>query len=254
MRCHGLPHLAYCDALAVEVGQLTDVVRGADPDAPVPTCGAWTMSDLMRHTGQIHRWAASMVRDLSHTRLAQRERLFPGPSPAQLPEWIREGGEETVGALRSAEPDATMWAWGADKHARFWARRMLHETTMHRFDAELAVGICPKPEPDVAVDGVDEFLENLLCAAYFAPGVRRLRGAGEQIVLAATDVDVSWTIQLARDGFTWRHGPDGGTVRVDGSAADLYLFAWGRVRPGDPQLHITGDRALVDHWVANSAL
>jgi hypothetical protein len=25
-----------------------------------------------------------------------------------------------------------MWAWGPDKHARFWSRRMLHETAVHR--------------------------------------------------------------------------------------------------------------------------
>ena len=30
-----------------------------------------------------------------------------------------------------------MWAWGPDKHARFWPRRLLHETAVHRGDAYL---------------------------------------------------------------------------------------------------------------------
>jgi uncharacterized protein (TIGR03083 family) len=131
---------------------------------------------------------------------------------------------------------------------------MLHETTMHRFDAELALGASAKPESDVAVDGVDEFLENLPCAAYFAPGVRRLRGAGERMLLQTTDSGVSWTIEMTPEGFTWSHEADAATAELEGSAADLYLFTWGRVRPDDPSLRIAGRRALIDHWVANTAL
>lgn len=251
-----MPHLATCDALAVEVGVLAGVVRAADPQTPVTTCEPWVLADLLGHLGQIHRWAWSMVRDLAHSRLAGREKLFPPPEPDGLAAWLVSGGEELVATLRAADPDAPMWAWGADKHARFWSRRMLHETTLHRADAELALGATPKIDADLAVDGVDEFLDNLPCASYFAPGVRRLRGRGELLSWRATDADVAWLIELDRDGFSWRHTDDAVSpaVRVTGDAVDLYLFAWGRVRAGEARLAVEGDRHLLDHWVVNSAL
>ena len=101
---------------------------------------------------------------------------------------------------------------------------------------------------------MDEFLGNLPCASYFAPGVRRLRGVGS-LAWLAPDVDVAWLVELTPDGFTWRHDRGAApSVTVVGGAADLYLLAWGRVRADDARLSVSGDRDLLDHWVANSAL
>ncbi len=58
---------------------------------------------------------------------------------------------------------------------------MLHETTMYRCDGQLALGAPPTIEPAVAVDGIDEFLDNLPYAVTFAPGVRNLRGDGQRL-------------------------------------------------------------------------
>jgi hypothetical protein len=76
--------------------------------------------------------------------------------------------------------------WAA-AHARCWSRRMVHETALHRVDAELALGVEPRIHLAVAVDGVGEFLENL-------PRSGSLRGNGEQLRPAATDQPVHWTI------------------------------------------------------------
>ncbi|SCK59943.1 TIGR03083 family protein [Streptomyces sp. SceaMP-e96] len=72
-------------------------------------------------------------------------------------------------AFAATDPDAPMWAWGVDQHARFWMRRMLFETLVHRTDAERAVGRRPVIDPALATDGVDEFLANLPFATSFAP-------------------------------------------------------------------------------------
>lgn len=257
MRCHRLPHLVYCDALVVETDQLVAMIRKSDLSAPVPTCPPWSVADLLGHLGQIHRWASTMVSQLAHARLAGRDRLWP--PPAELPDWIDAGGAGLIAALRAVDPDAPMWAWGADRYARFWSRRMLHETRLHRADVELALGQTPLIDPDVAMDGLDEFFDNLPCAAYFAPGVRRLRGAGERVAWHAVDQGVDWVTTLHPDGFTWSHeddeeltGPP--TVSVRGDAADLYLFAWRRMPADDPRLMIEGDRALLDYWIENTAL
>src|SRR4051812_11569501 len=35
----------------------------SDLDADVPPCPQWTVRDVVVHTGGVHRWAASIVRD-----------------------------------------------------------------------------------------------------------------------------------------------------------------------------------------------
>lgn len=80
-----------------------------------------------------------------------------------------------------------MWAWGEDQHARFWARRMLFETLVHRVDAERAVGGESGIAPALAADGVDEFLVNLPYAGIFAPAVSKLNGSGETLAFQCTD-------------------------------------------------------------------
>src|SRR5439155_11719350 len=128
------------------------------------------------------------------------------------------------GALRAADPDAPMWAWGADQHVRFWSRRMLHETTIHRADAEFAVARDPRVDIEVAVDGVEELLENLRGAAYFRPNVAELRGDGQTLHFGCTDTHVDWAVTLSPEGFTWRRGDGAADVSVRGDAADLLLL------------------------------
>ena len=42
----------------------------------------------------------------------------------------------------------------------FWARRMVHETMVHRVDAASAVGVEPELDPALAQDAIDELLAN----------------------------------------------------------------------------------------------
>jgi hypothetical protein len=131
---------------------------------------------------------------------------------------------------------------------------MVHETGVHHCDALLAVGAEPVVPVTVAVDGVSEFLANLRSAGRWAEGVRSLRGSGERLHLAATDAAAEWVITLEPEGFGFvEAGPgNGAEVRVEGAAVDLYLAIWGR-RPAS-RLAVTGDAALLDRWLANSAI
>jgi len=251
-----MDHLAYCDLLGPEIARFVELTSGADPATPVPTCPEWTLADLVAHTGRVHRWAGYMVSQLSTRRARGSEYDHALPDDRRAyPEWLAAGAEPLVKTLRAADPAAPMWAWGADQHVRFWSRRMVHETTVHRADAEFALGRTPEVEPAVAVDGVDEFLENLPDAAAFAPGVADLRGNGETIHLHATDVDGEWVIRLDPDSFGWDHGHGKGDVAVRGTAADLLLFAYGRRRASDAdRFEVFGDRDLLDRWVRSSAI
>ncbi|MDQ3939863.1 MAG: maleylpyruvate isomerase family mycothiol-dependent enzyme, partial [Actinomycetota bacterium] len=170
------------------------------------------------------------------------------------PGWLQDGFGKLISTLSSADPAAEVWTWGSDKHVRFWARRMLHETTVHRADLELAAGEAPELDAAASVDGIDEFLDNLPHAAYFAPNVENLRGSGEVLAMRASDHDVGWTIRLTTDGFVWQHDRDDADVDIAGRAADLLLFVYGRKDATADGLDVTGDEKLLERWTSNSSI
>jgi uncharacterized protein (TIGR03083 family) len=199
------------------------------------------------------------VRDLATERLDTRTLDLGLPDDASAyADWLAAGAEPLASAFGAADPDAPMWAWGADQHARFWFRRMLHETTVHRADVEIANGRRPKIGADVAADGVDELLENLPTARYFRPRVEELRGEGESIALRTTDSGDAWVIRLAADGFLWERVGVGDAIEAGVSVAApanaLILLAYGRAAAGDSEYEIVGDAKLLARWLECSAL
>jgi uncharacterized protein (TIGR03083 family) len=253
--CHRRELAWYCGAFAAEAGRFADVVDGFDLGAAVPTCPDWTVAELVRHLGGIHRWAGQMVRDRAQTRLSREDlERDPPANGAYDAAWIRSGARRVLPWFEAADPDVAMWAWGADKHARFWPRRMLHETTVHRTDAEAARGVESPIEPGIAVDGVDEFLDNLPHAEYFAPAVAELKGTGT-IRWVATDAGERWRITLSDGGFDWDHEDGPADVTVSGTAADMMLLAYGRRSADDrDRFTVEGDGDLLAWWLARSSI
>jgi uncharacterized protein (TIGR03083 family) len=252
--CHRWEHQAYCDAVESEIARFVDVAREADPAARVPTCPDWDAAALFDHIGTVHRWAERHVDVLPSERIPSATmNITPPEDPAGFPDWIAEGGARLVSTLRRSDPAAGVWGWGSDHSVLFWSRRQLHETAVHRADAEFALGRSPVIDAAIGVDGVDEFLDNLPFAVYFAPSVKDLRGNGEQIALRSNEA--AWLITLGPDGFTWTHGEVNAGVTVKADAGDLLLFTYGRRKPDDTaHLTIEGDRALLDRWIENSSI
>jgi uncharacterized protein (TIGR03083 family) len=249
--------VAYCDAVAAEAARFVEAVRDLDLAARVPTCPDWSVKDLMEHMGTVHRWCAGMVSVLAPARMPSAEMELGMPwDPGELPDWISTGGAYVVETLRdSPDPDAPMWGWGSDKHVRFWSRRMLHETAVHRADAEFAAGLEPSIEPGVAVDGIDEFLDNLPHARRFAPHVADLHGSGQRLLFRAIDASAAWTVTLEEGRFAWDHSGDGAEVTVEGAASDLVLFIYGRYKPDDStRFKVSGDRDLLEFWRERSSI
>ncbi|MHB8621476.1 MAG: maleylpyruvate isomerase family mycothiol-dependent enzyme [Chloroflexota bacterium] len=255
----GWDYARHIDAAGAEIARFAEVVRGVDLAVGVPTCPGWTLAKLIKHAGSIHRWAERMVRERTAERIDPRQVDLGLPAAtAGYPDWLAAGAPPLLATLRTVDPETPMWAWGADQHARFWARRMLHETTIHRADAELALGRAPSIDPAVAVDGIDELLDNLPGAAYFAPRVAELRGSGESLHFHCTDGNLGaageWTIRLGADGFTWTHEHGKAAVAVRASAGELELLLYGRLRADDPRFQRFGDEAPLSRWLENSAL
>lgn len=244
-------------AVAAETARFAAVVKGADLATPVPGCPGWTLADLVKHAGSVQRWFSVLL----HQRVQQppRSRDVDLRLPAEqdgYPDWLAASATVAAEAFAATGPDVPMWAWGADQHARFWARRMLFETLLHRTDAESALGLKPVIDRALAVDGIDEFLVNLPSAVFFAPKVAELRGSGETIRFSATDGagDGDWLVRLRPDGFGLETaaGPQA-DVTVRGTAADLLLFLYGRLRADAEVLTVDGDQDLITRWAANSA-
>ncbi|HKA03563.1 MAG TPA: maleylpyruvate isomerase family mycothiol-dependent enzyme, partial [Acidimicrobiales bacterium] len=197
-------HSEHCAALAAELDLLVATVAHADPAAGVPTCPGWTVADLARHVGGVHRWAAHHVRTRSLVRVPSSEvELHEPADDAGLAGWLADGGTQLLDALGQADGDDAVWMWGADRHVRGWSRRMLHETTIHRVDVQRAAGGAPEVDACVAVDGIDEILANLPHAAYFAPHLDDLRGDGETVCLEPTDRPTGWLVRLWPQGYYW---------------------------------------------------
>ena len=258
--CHTRDHLEYCALAADEIERFAGLVDNADPAAPVPTCPDWTAQALIEHTGSVHRWAAHMVANRSPQRVSPKTiDLATPPTPEGLGGWVREGGAILIDACKNADPDDEMWAWGADQHVRFWPRRMLHETTVHRADAEIASGSQPQIDRATAADGIEELLDNLPSAGYFRPRVAELRGDGESIALRSTDSGESWLIRLLPDEFRWeRQAPDAevdvATVGVAAGTADLMLLLYARRPIDDDRFAVVGDDRVLTRWLECSAL
>lgn len=249
-------------AVAAQTARFVDAVKGADLTTPVPSCPGWTLADLVQHAGSVQRWFSVLLRQRLQERPTSRDvelRLPAGPEG--LADWLAASADEAADAFAATPADLPMWAWGADQHARFWARRMLFETLVHRVDAEVALGVPSAIDTALAVDGVDEFLVNLPFAAFFAPGTANLRGDDKAIRFSCTDADHDWLVRLRPDGFGLdgsglddsgaTDAPADATVR--GSAADLLLLAYGRLDRADQRFEVQGDEELLALWFANSA-
>ena len=244
----------YCERISTAAGALgREPVT--DPGLGVSSCPGWSAADLIQHTGMVHRWAERIIR----TRAT--ERLDQGSVDATLPgdvtgygDWLTDGADAFTRTMRTAGADAACWAWGADQHVRWWARRGTHETILHYADLALALGRQPDLDPGESADGIDEFLANLPYARRPKVTMAELPAGGETLHLHATDFDGEWMIRLAPGGMTWERGHGKGDVAVRGDVADLLLFSYGRYSCDDPRLEIFGHRDLLASWQAKTAL
>ncbi len=254
--CHRLADNAYLEPLVAEAEKFAATIEGSNPATAVLTCPGWDIAYLTEHIGRLYRWAEAHIRLKSATRIPTREIELDKPRDwTGAPGWLRASLEILTNTAESADLDQETWAWGRDKRAAFWPRRMLFETIVHRADAELTLGGAPEVSPAIAVDGIDEYLDNLPLAAYFAPRVEELKGQGETLAWTASDEGTGWTIRLGPDGFSWSHDPvETPDATVQATASDLLLFAYGRRKLDRDALGTTGDREIVELWVANSSI
>lgn len=218
-----------------------------DPGAPVPAAPGWDTTELLRHVGLIHTRTSVILRTGTMERPSRRNGMLPEPPATGILDWYQETLAELVTDLRNlGDPDRPVYAFSpAHRRAGFWPRRMAHETTVHRVDAQQAVGLSVGPiEPTFAADGIDELL------TVFVPtlGAGRSPGDGRSVHLHTTDATGDaggeWLIRFDRDDVVVEAVHAKGDAAVRGPAAELLLWLWGR-RPLDG-LEVIGDRTAAE--------
>jgi uncharacterized protein (TIGR03083 family) len=240
---------AHIAAVRDEGVRMADAVARADPDAPVPTCPEWTVRDLARHTGGVHRWATGFVRGRTEPLSADLPEVVGAwPPDTELATWLAAGCTDLVAALTAAPDGLQCWTFlPAPSPRAMWARRQAHETAIHRVDAELAAGLPLSPwSPAFAADGIDELL------SLFVP--RRSTGLRADpavtLVVRCADVHTAWALHLGGHGVTTTPSTtadeDGADCTVAGRAGDLFLALWNRA--GAEDLRVTGDRAVLGQF------
>jgi len=243
-----------CSQITSDTRALASLVDGADYAAQVPTCPEWTLRQLTTHVGRAHRWAAEIVATRASQPIPFREvpdgRL--PDDPAGRPGWLRAGADRLAGALRAAG-DAPVWTHRGEGPAGYWARRMAHETAVHRADAEITLGGRPEIDPAIAADGIDEFLGFV---SEPGPGEQASRLAsawrGHSLHIHSTDGEAAgeWMINGEDAGLRVEQGHRKGDVAIRGPASALLLVLTRRLPPEDPSVEILGDRDLLATWLA----
>ena len=237
----------HLEAIARGGAALGEAAVAAGPDAKVPTCPAWDVTDLVVHQGMVHRWAAANLRgERDHDTAASQSE---GRAAARLLDWFADGLTALVDTLRSTPEDAEAMVFlkDAPPPRRFWARRQAHETTIHGADAvAAALGRWPVAAdvdvaPALAADGIDELL-----TGFITRGKGRLHAPEPATVVVRTDdTGHAWTLRIG-DGpvVTTPGGTDRPAAVLSGTAVQVYLSLWNRA----DELTVEGRPDLVDQW------
>jgi uncharacterized protein (TIGR03083 family) len=215
--------------------QLIDAAKTLDLDIPVPTCPDWTVRNLVAHTAAVYQHKATTVAD-----------GWVDESPP-WPEAVAQAtGGDVVGVLEQSldallvvftESDLSkpIYTWCDHEHtADWWVRRMAHESLIHAADAIIAGGGRPSAETWIALDGVDEILEEMMV------------GAPDWAVITLSDPRIDlrsgdriWGLRVASWSGT---GPTSGTVYAEEPA--IVFDATGAA-----DVTISTDSESLDYWM-----
>ncbi len=233
---------------------LARLVTGADFSVPVPTCPEWTLRQLTTHVGRAQRWAAEIVTTRASEAIPFRQvpdgRL--PDDPADRPDWLRAGAARLTDALRAAG-DAPVWTNAGPGVASYWARRMTHETGVHRADAQIALGQRPVIDPAIAADGIDEWFGMVTTPDGSEEAERAVAawdGHSMHVHTIGEGPAGEWTVRGGHGDLTLERGHGKGEVAVRGPASAVLLMLLRRLPPDDPDVEIIGDRALLETWLA----
>ncbi len=239
--------LDYLSLLAADVEAFAVALETGSPEAEVAGCPGWTLPLLGTHLGGVHRWARAAIIS------GAAPRLDPASDPAPrdlegIAVWVRDGAALLFGTLRDLDPLQPTWhPFPVEpKVAGLWRRRQAQEASVHRWDAQRAVGPAATIDAAFAADGIDE---------YWTVMLPRVISRGMSTVpvsvfaTSTTDTNERWIVD-GTSGAVLRAAagvePD---AEVRGTALDVLLRIWGRP-VADDALQVAGDPVVAGEWLA----
>ena len=209
----------------------------------LPHLSEWTVRSAVTHTARILRFVDLALQSDAESP-PEKSDVPVAPEDETILAWLVDAASNITDTLRTVDGDSVRWTWTGPQPASWYARRLSHEVSMHRWDAQ-AAWIAPEPiSGDIAVDGIDELLE------VYAPrrlSFEELAGNGETVHLHATDEETGeWFLEYQPASIKWERSHTKGDVAARGSASDLLLMMWGRIPP--TQLDVFGDISLLERW------
>jgi uncharacterized protein (TIGR03083 family) len=236
-------------ALVDETAAFGELIRSADPDTPVPTCPDWTVKQLFRHVGRGNRWAAQIVGE-RHDDMLDPRQVRDGKPPDAAIDWLNTGARSILDAVDAVGADTAVWTFLGPRPAKWWIRRRLHEATVHRADAAIAIGAEFQLTPEVAADAISEWLDRVVVEAGAESSPL---DTGRTLHLHATDDGLGaageWTIAGTGEGIALSHEHGKGDAALRGSAKDLLLAVVRRQTAADGGLEIFGDERIWHGWL-----
>jgi len=238
---------AYLGYLTIDAERFATAVGAGELTAPVDGCPGWDLRQLTVHQGVVHRWARHCVIEAAPPESTDQYEPDPSASADQLATWLLEGAADLVDALHSVDLDSPTWhPFPAPKLARVWPRRQAHETSIHRWDAEHAVGPTTPIEPVLASDGIDEYFDLMLRRRITRDPAAAPAGS---LHLHCTDVEGEWLVQVVDGEYVLERAHVKGEAALRGPAEALLLRVWGRHSDRLAELSPVGDELVIAAWL-----
>ncbi|TDD10545.1 maleylpyruvate isomerase family mycothiol-dependent enzyme [Saccharopolyspora terrae] len=229
----------HLDAFHEQAEAFRRAVLKAGPDVAVPTCPGWDVRRLTGHVAQAY-WRARESLKLERGGSRPRAPEAPADFDAAL-SWWDELRTDLRTQLSTVDPDLPVYAIFAGGTPAGWARRVAHETAIHRLDVELVLGQGGDLvfDPELAADGIDEMLTKLLPLGDWT--TREHRGT---VLYHAADAGRAWLVTYRPGEPPTTGAPSDAGLETDATAAGtadaLYRRVWGR----PSSALVTGDAAL----------
>ena len=237
---------AYIAATEREGAAVSAVAATADLDVPVPSCPRWSLQKLVGHLGWVYNWVSEHIEQRSATML-NRDAVPRPPQGKDVTEWYAGAHARVLAALRDIDPAEEIWGWAGINTGAFWHRRLAHESLIHRWDAENAVGEPGPLDSDLAADGVDELVDVVLPVQV---GLTKDPLPVGSLHLHRTDGDGEWLCRIEEGRLVAERVHARGDVAVRGSGEELDLLLWERLALDG--LEVLGDRDVLAAWTALS--
>jgi uncharacterized protein (TIGR03083 family) len=237
-----MDYVEYIAAIERDTAAFAKALMPGDGDAQVPTCPGWTLRDLGKHHGTgMGFWTHVLCEGTGRP----KPEIQAEPGPA-LTLWFTQVAGLLIAELKATPPETHVWTWyPGDESARFAARRMAHETAIHRYDAQTAAGIAEPVEPVLAADGIEEIFEMVAHWPAMNEEAEQTAGAGETLHLHSAEGN-EWLIAMKPDGLEVTREHAKGDLALKGEVSDLELLLYDRPPIGEVERF--GDETVLDAW------